>query len=301
MSQTVLQARDRTVVIGPEQPFVMIGERINPTNRKRLSAEMTEGDFSRVESEAVAQVEAGARMLDINAGIPLADEPALLAEAVRKVQAVVDVPLSIDSSVVDALAAGLEVYEGRPLVNSVTAEEERLESVLPLVKKYDAAVVGICNDEDGISEDPEVRIAAARKIIERAQDHGIDPKDVIIDPLAMPIGAMESAGTSLFEIVRRCTDELDVNTICGASNISFGLPNRAALNATFLAMAITIGMPCAITNPLDHEIRQSVLAADVLMGRDPNCERWLLEHRKNSGRGAGRSRRRRRRRAASGS
>lgn len=299
MGDTVLQSKSQTVFIGPDWPFVMIGERINPTNRQRLSSEMARRDFHRVESEAVAQVEAGARMLDVNAGIPLADEAALLAGAVRRVQSVVDVPLAIDSSVVEALEAGLEAYEGKALVNSVTAEEERLEGVLPLVKKHGAAVVGICNDEAGIAQDPQDRLAAARKILERALDHGIARQDVIIDPLAMPIGAVESAGTSVFEIVRRCRNELGVNTICGASNISFGLPNRPALNASFLAMAIAVGMPCAITNPLDHEIRQAALAGDVLMGRDANCRQWLAEHRRNSSPEASRETRRRPRRAAS--
>lgn len=299
MNETELHGKNGAVFIGPERSFVMIGERINPTNRKRLSAEMTRREFHRVESEAVAQVQAGAQMLDVNAGIPLADEPALLAETIRRVQAVVDVPLAIDSSVIEALRAGLEAYVGKPLVNSVTAEDERLESVLPLVKKHGAAVVGICNDDQGIAQDPEVRLAAARKIVERAMDHGISRQDVIIDPLAMPVGAMEGAGPTLFEIVRRCGQELHVNTICGASNISFGLPNREALNATFLAMAIAMGIPCAITNPLDHGIRETVLAADVLMGRDSNCKRWLLEHRKNRAQQPSGSVRRRRRRARS--
>lgn len=298
MTETVLHSSNMTVHIGPDRPFVMIGERINPTNRKQLSVEMIRGDFHRVESEAVAQVEAGAQMLDINAGIPLADEPELLAQAVRRVQGVVDVPLSIDSSVVEALEAGLEVYEGKALVNSVTAEEERLDTILSIVKRYGAAVVGICNDETGISQDPRIRLATASKILERAQDHGIHPEDVIIDPLAMPIGAVQSAGSSLFEIVRSCSQDLRVNTICGVSNISFGLPNRPTINGTFLAMAIEAGMSCAIANPLDHEIKQAVLAANVLMGHDRNCRQWLAEHRGSGPLEAGQSSRRRRRRAS---
>lgn len=297
MTETILESASSTVSIGPDHPFVVIGERINPTNRKQLSAEMTKGDFHRVESEAIAQVAAGAQVLDVNAGIPMADEPALLAELVRRVQSVVDVPLSIDSSVVEALEAGLDAYQGKPLVNSVTAEEDRLERVLPLVKKYGAAVVGICNDDTGISEDPAKRLEAGSRILERALDHGIPIEDVILDPLAMPIGAVETAGWALFRIVRTCSEELQANTICGVSNISFGLPNRNALNGTFLAMAIASGMPCAIANPLDHEIRQSVLAADVLMGHDGNCQRWLEKHRPAEGEKRGRGSRRRRRRA----
>jgi 5-methyltetrahydrofolate--homocysteine methyltransferase len=240
---------------------------------------MAAGDYSRVEADALAQVEAGAHMLDVNAGIPLADEPAILAESIRIVQSITDVPISIDSSIVAALKRGLETYEGKPLVNSVTAEEERLETVLPLVKKYDAAVIGISNDETGISEDPDVRFAVARRIVERAMDHGIPKENVIIDPLVMPIGAMGNAGQQVFHIVRRCRQELGVNTCCGASNISFGLPNRAPLNGAFLSMVIAAGMTSAITNPLESEIRQSIMAADVMMGHDENCMVWIGANR----------------------
>lgn len=293
---TEISSATRTVLIGPDHPFVMIGERINPTGRKQLGAEMAAGRYEQVEADARAQIEAGAQMLDVNAGIPLADEPAILAEAIRRVQQITQVPLSIDSSVVEALEAGLQAYVGKPLVNSVTGEDERLERVLPLVKRHSAAVIGICNDESGISEDPEQRLAIARKIVERAEDHGIPREDVIIDPLAMPVGAVALAGATLFEIVRRCRTELGVNTICGASNISFGLPNRSALNATFLAMAIAAGMPCAITNPLVAEVRQTVLAANVLLGQDENCATWLAGHR-TAGVGTNdRAERRRRRR-----
>jgi 5-methyltetrahydrofolate--homocysteine methyltransferase len=276
---------------------VIVGERINPTGRSRLAAEMAAGDFARVRADARAQVEAGAHLLDVNAGIPLVDEPALLAEAVRVVQSEVDVPLSIDSSVVMALEAGLAAYQGKALVNSVTGEDERLESVLPLVARHGAAVIGIANDETGISEDPAVRFAVAKKIVERAESFGVPRQDVLIDPLAMPIGAMPSAGASLFEIVRRVRGELGVNTICGASNISFGLPDRAGLNAAFLAMAVASGMTCAITNPLEESIRKAILAADVLMGHDENCAAWLAAHRETSG-GGERARRRERRRDA---
>jgi 5-methyltetrahydrofolate--homocysteine methyltransferase len=262
---------------------VIIGERINPTGRKLLAAEMAAGNFERVKADAIAQAHAGAKLLDVNAGIPLADEPAILAEAVRIVQSVVDVPLSIDSSIVAALEAGLKAYQGKPLVNSVTGEDERLESVLPLVKQFGAAVIGITNDETGISQDPDVRFSIARKIVERAESLGIPRQDVIIDPLAMPIGAVREAGISLFTLVRRVRDELGCNTICGASNISFGLPDRATLNATFLAMAVASGMTCAITNPLEEGIRKTILAANVFMGNDENCQAWLSAQRASSG------------------
>ena len=299
MPETVLSSKTKTVIIGPDRPFTIIGERINPTGRKALAREMAAGDYSRVIADAKAQVEAGAHMLDVNAGIPLADEPAILAEAIRIVQAVTDVPISIDSSVVAALERGLEAYEGKPLVNSVTGEDERLESVLPLVKKYGAAVIGISNDETGISEDPDERFAVAKTIVERAMDHGIPREDVVIDPLVMPIGAMRYAGRQVFHIVRRCREELGVNTCCGASNVSFGLPNRGPLNATFLAMAIAAGMTSAITNPLEPEIMQSILAANVMMGNDENCTNWIAANRpeEEDDRSSRRGRRRRRSRA----
>ncbi|MFQ5613812.1 MAG: dihydropteroate synthase [Anaerolineae bacterium] len=298
--ETIITSATKEVRIGPDHPFVIIGERINPTGRKLLAAEMAAGNFDRVRADAIAQVKAGAHMLDVNAGIPLADEPAIMAETVRIVQSVVDVPLAIDSSVVAALESGLAAYQGKALVNSVTGEEERLEAVLPLVKAHNAAVIGISNDESGISEDPDVRFAVAKKIVERAEAYGIPREDVIIDPLAMPVGAVGSAGVSLFKIVRRVREELGVNLVCGASNISFGLPNRATLNATFLAMAIAVGMPCAITNPLEEEIRKAVLAADVFMNHDENCMAWLNAHRPAAGgEGDGQARRRERRRRRS--
>jgi 5-methyltetrahydrofolate--homocysteine methyltransferase len=277
--ETIITSATKEVRIGPERPFVIIGERINPTGRKKLAAEMAAWDFERVKADALAQVEAGAHILDVNAGIPLADEPAILAEAIRIVQNLVDVPLSIDSSVVAALEAGLAAYQGKPLVNSVTGEDERLETVLPLVKQYNAAVIGITNDETGISEQADERFAIAKKIVERAESYGIPREDIIIDPLAMPVGAVRYAGRTLFSIVRRVRDELGVNTVCGASNISFGLPDRGTLNHAFLAMAISAGMTCAITNPLEEEVRKTVLAADVLMGFDENCEAWLSAQR----------------------
>jgi 5-methyltetrahydrofolate--homocysteine methyltransferase len=267
------------VVIGFDRPFVMIGERINPTGRKLLAAEMKAGDFSRVEADALAQVAAGAHMLDVNAGIPLADEPALLARAIQLVQSITDVPLSIDSSIVAALEAGLAVYQGKPLVNSVTGEDEQMERVLPLVAKYGAAVVAISNDETGISEDPDVRFEVARKIVNRASDYGIPASDIVVDPLVMPIGAMGTAGLQVFKLLRRLVSELKVNTTCGASNVSFGLPNRNAITGTFLTMAISNGMTSAIMNPMHPEVKQAIMAADVLAGNDKDCYSWIRENR----------------------
>jgi 5-methyltetrahydrofolate--homocysteine methyltransferase len=279
MTDTLISSATREVVIGFDRPFVMIGERINPTGRKLLAAEMKEGDFGRVSTDAVAQVAAGAQMLDVNAGIPLADEPALLAQAIQLVQSVTDVPLSIDSSIIEALEAGIEVYQGKPLINSVTGEDEVLERVLPLVARYGAAVVAISNDETGISEDPDVRFAVAEKIVNRAADHGIPREDVVVDPLVMPIGAMGQAGQQVFRLLRRLQGELKVNTMCGASNVSFGLPNRHVITGTFLAMAISNGMTSAIMNPLHDEVRSAVMAADVLAGHDPDCGAWIAANR----------------------
>src|SRR6187401_3744172 len=242
MTDTFLSSATRETVIGFDRPFVIIGERINPTGRKALAEEMKAGDFSRVERDVLAQVEAGAQMLDVNAGIPLADEPAILAKTIQLVQSLTDLPLSIDSSIVEALEAGLSVYRGKALVNSVTGEDEQMEQVLPLVAKHVAAVVAITNDETGISEDPDVRFEVARKIVSRAEDHGIPREDIVVDPLVMPIGAMGTAGRQVFRLVRRLQDELKVNSTCGASNVSFGLPNRPALNAAFLPMAIASGL-----------------------------------------------------------
>ena len=279
MTETIISSATKEVVIGFDRPFVIIGERINPTGRKLLAQEMKDGDFSRVEADAMAQVAAGAHILDVNAGIPLADEPALMARAVKLVQSLTDAPLSIDSSVVAALESGLEAYQGKPLLNSVTGEEERLEQVLPLVKKHGAAVVAICNDDSGISTDIDVRFEVARKIVERAADHGIPANDVVVDPLVMPVGAMADAGVQVFRLIRRLHTELKVNTTCGASNISFGLPNRHGLNPTFLAMAIGAGMTSAITNPLEAALMQAVRGADVLMDHDARCANWISSYR----------------------
>ena len=294
MTDTIISSANREVVIGFERPFTIIGERINPTGRKLLAAEMQAGDFSRVEADALAQVAAGAHVLDVNAGIPMADEPALLARAVRLVQSLTDAPLSIDSSVVDALEAGLEAYDGKALLNSVTGEEERLERVLPLVKKHGAAVVAICNDDSGISTDIDTRFNVARKIVNRAADHGVPACDVVVDPLVMPVGAMAGAPAQALKLIGRLRKELKVNTTCGASNVSFGLPNRGGLNSTFLSMAIGAGLTSAITNPLVKELMQAVRGADVMLNHDPQCMNWIQAYREApaGNRSGGRRRRR---------
>jgi 5-methyltetrahydrofolate--homocysteine methyltransferase len=283
MTRTVIASATREVAIGFDQPFCVIGERINPTGRKKLAAEMTAGNFETVKADAIAQVAAGALVLDVNAGVtavnPNETEPPLLVETIRIVQSVVKAPICIDSSVPEALKAGLEVAVGRPLVNSVTGEEDRLEAILPLVKKYDVPVIAISNDETGISEDPDVRFAVAKKIVERAIDHGIPPHDVVVDPLVMPIGAMGTAGRQVFALVRRLREELKVNTSCGASNISFGLPHRHGINAAFLPMAIACGMTSAIMNPLRPQEIEAVRAANVLMGTDADCATWIRSYR----------------------
>jgi 5-methyltetrahydrofolate--homocysteine methyltransferase len=300
MTLTVIGSATREVVIGDDRPFVIIGERINPTGRKLLAEEMKNGDFSRVERDTIAQVEAGAHMLDVNAGIPLADEPAILARTIQLVQSITDLPLSIDSSIVEALEAGLAVYRGKALVNSVTGEDDRLERVLPLVRKYGAAVVAISNDETGISMDPDVRFAVAKRIVERAADHGIPREDVVVDPLLMPIGALPLAGRQVWRILGRLRDELGVNSTCGASNVSFGLPNREGINGAFLAMAIASGLTSAITNPTSTGVREAVMAADVLMGNDQDAARWIRTHRVEPPEGEAGGRRINRRRAAPG-
>jgi 5-methyltetrahydrofolate--homocysteine methyltransferase len=277
--ETVLSSRGREVIVSIDRPFVIIGERINPTGRKVLAAEMKDGKMDRVRADAIAQVAAGAHMLDVNAGIPALDEPALLVAAIKAVSEVTDVPICIDSSIVEALEAGLSAYEGKALVNSVTAEEERMERILPLVKKHRAAVIGMANDETGISMVPEERLALARRIIERAADYGIPQEDVIIDPIAMTVAADPTCGVITLETMRLIRDELGNNMTCGASNVSFGLPDRATVNAAFLPLAMYAGLTCAITNPLVPEVRRAVLAGDLLLGHDEYATRWIASFR----------------------
>lgn len=279
VATTILRGGGAEVSIGDEHPFVVIGERINPTGREGLTEELTTGHDATVKADALAQVAAGARVLDVNAGIPGFDEAAMLAAVVRAVAEVVDVPLSIDSSTPEVLEAVLPIVPGRPIVNSVTAEEASLERLLPLVARHHAAVIGMANDEDGISMEPEVRLRAARKIVEAAEAAGIPRADVIIDPLCMPIGAEPRATLALIETIRAIREELGVNVSCGASNISFGLPDRQRIDATFLALTIGAGMNAAITNPLHDPVRKAVTAADVLLGRDPFAAAWIAAHR----------------------
>jgi 5-methyltetrahydrofolate--homocysteine methyltransferase len=275
---TTLQSSSSTVVIGHDQPFCVIGERINPTGRKRFAEELRNGDLSTVAADARAQVDAGADMLDVNAGIPLVDEPALLKDMLREVMASVDAPICIDSSVIEALEAGLSVYEGKALVNSVTGEDDRLEEILPLVARHGAAVIGLANDETGIPETPQQRLEIARKIVSAAGDHGIPPEDVVIDPLAMTVGAATDAVTITLQTISLIRDELGVNMCLGASNVSFGLPRRHALNAAFLPMAMAAGLTSAIMSCAD-EVVGAVRASDLLLGHDEWGARWIAEHR----------------------
>lgn len=287
MTRTIVESATKTAIIGFDEPFCVIGERINPTGRKKLAAELEAGDFSTVEKDALAQAACGANILDINAGVvynsnpnPNETEPPLMRKIVELVQGLTDVPLCIDSSVPAALEAGLEAANGRPLLNSVTGEEERLEFVLPLVKKYNVPVVAISNDDTGISEDPDVRFAVAKKIVERAADFGIPAHDIVVDPLVMPIGAMATAGKQVFTLVRRLREELGVNTTCGASNISFGLPNRHGINNAFLPMAMGAGMTSAIMNPCAlpvsmkkiEEKKAEMAAAGIIVPDDIDLE-----------------------------
>ena len=288
MARTVLSSPTKEVIIGFDQPFVMIGERINPTNRPKFAKELADGNYRRVEKEAKRQVEAGAQILDVNVGVPLTDEAKIMSEVITMLQnGVVDVPLVIDSSVKPALESGLAAYKGRPLVNSVTGEEESLEFVLPLIAKYDCAVVAISNDDTGISEDPDVRFEVAKRIVERAADHGIKAEDVVVDPLVMPIGAVNSAGKDVFRLVRRLREELGVNTTCGASNVAFGLPNRHAVHNAFLPMLQAAGMTSAILNVYDEGLVPAIKAGDMLAGNDPNCANWISMNRPKPAEGEG--------------
>jgi 5-methyltetrahydrofolate--homocysteine methyltransferase len=275
---TVLRSRSSSVTIGADQPFCVIGERINPTGRKVFAEELRNGDLSTVTIDALAQAAAGANMLDVNAGIPLVDEPELLKSMLRTVQEAVDLPICIDSSVIEALEAGLSVYEGRALVNSVTAEDDRLQEILPLVARHGAAVVALVNDETGIPETPQQRLGFARKIVSAAGDYGIGPEDIVIDPLAMTVGADTEAVTTTLATIRLIRDELGVNMCLGASNVSFGLPQRHVLNAGFLPMAMAAGLTSAIMSTAEVCV-QSVRASDLLLGHDPWGGSWIAAHR----------------------
>jgi 5-methyltetrahydrofolate--homocysteine methyltransferase len=278
--ETTLSSRTKTVVISPEKPFVIIGERINPTGRKKLAEEMAAGDFSRVRADALAQVEAGAHVLDVNSGVPGADDSTIMRQAVQIVMETVEVPLCFDSPDPAALEAALSIYSGKALINSTTGEEAALARVLPLAKKYGAAVIGLCNDETGISQDPQVRLAVARKILARAADYGIPAADVVFDPLVLTVGADSNAGKVTLETIRLLRQELGANVSAGASNVSFGLPDRPSLNATFMAMGMMMGLTASISNPLEPAVHTAILAADLFLGHDAYGGKWIKNFRK---------------------
>lgn len=276
---TVVSSAAQTVAIHRDNPTVIIGERINPTGRKLVMAALKEGNFDLVREDAISQVAAGATVLDVNAGVPGADEPVLLQELMGAVMEVTDVPLCIDTADPKALAAALAVYEGKPLVNSVNGEERSLTEVLPLVKEYGAAVIGLCMDDDGIPETVEDRLRVAGKIIDRAAQLGIPVEDIVIDPLALTMGADYTAGKMALETIETVVAEFGVNITMGASNISFGMPDRKYINATFIAMAIHAGLTCPITNPLSFEVGVAVKAANLVMGRDDFGMDWITAYR----------------------
>lgn len=277
---TVLRSATREVVIGPDQPFCIIGERINPTGRPKFQEELRAGDMHRVIEDVNAQVAGGATMLDVNMGVPLADEAQLLSDAVKLIQSLTDLPLCIDSSVVEALDAGLAAYQGKALVNSVTGERERLEAILPLVKKYGAAVIALPNEEDEIPEDPAKRLEITKKIVEIAtQEYGIPIEDIVIDPLAMPVGANHEYGKWTMQAITLIRDELDLNTTLGAGNVSFGMPGRHALGSAFLPMAMHAGLTSAIMDSRTPQMVDSIRAADLMMGNDEWGANWIAAFR----------------------
>ena len=280
--KTTLSSAKKTVVIGPDEPFVVIGERINPTNRKKLAEELRNLDYTRAKADAIAQVQAGAQMIDVNCGVPGADEPRILKGAMEVLQEAVDAPLCIDSSRVDALEAALPAYKGKALVNSVTGEDKSLDRLLPVIRKYGAAVIGITHDESGISKDPKARLAVARKIVKRAGDYGIPPEDVIIDTICMPIGANQTLGRATLDTMRLVRDELGVNISIGAGNVGFGLPDRPALTASIMLLGMPNGLTAAIANPLEPEIYRAVLAGDLMLGKDSFGMKWIGYYRKRS-------------------
>jgi 5-methyltetrahydrofolate--homocysteine methyltransferase len=275
--ETRVSSPGKEVVIGDNQPTVLIGERINPTGKKKLAEGLKAGDLEIIRSEAVAQVQAGADILDVNVGTFGVDEVALLPRAVQAVMDIVDAPLCIDSNNLAALEAAVRIYKGKPLVNSVTGEERSLTRVLPLVREYEAAVIGLVQDDEGIPKDAGRRVSIARKIVNRAEAIGIDRKDVIIDCLAFAVGADTSSGPAVMEAIRTIKAELGVNMTLGASNISFGLPDRELINNAFVAMAIAAGITCLITDAA--KVRSTVVAADLILGRDKHARRYIETYR----------------------
>ena len=277
---TVLRSPTREVVIGDDQPFCIIGERINPTGRKIFQEQLRAGDLSRIAIDVAQQVAGGAMVLDVNMGVPLADEVDLMVQAVTLIQSLTDRPLCIDSSVIEALDAGLATYQGKALVNSVTAEDDRLEAILPLVKRYGAAIIALPNDEFEIPYEPERRLELARKVVDVATNHyGIALEDIVIDPLAMPIGADTSLVTKTLETIALIHDELGVNMTLGASNVSFGMPDRLTLGATFLSIAMRSGLTSAIMDARAPQLVRAVQAGDLLLDRDPWGASWIAAHR----------------------
>jgi 5-methyltetrahydrofolate--homocysteine methyltransferase len=277
---TLLKSKTKTVKIHRDLPTVIIGERINPTGRKAVLEALQAGNFDIVRKDALDQVAAGAAVLDINAGVPGADEPVLIQQIIRNVQEVVDVPLCFDTANPKALAAALSIYEGKALINSTNGEERSLNNVLPLAKEYGAAVIGLCMDDNGIPKTAEARFAVAAMIIERAAKAGIPLEDIVIDPLAMAMSADSNAGRIALDTIGLVVKEFGVNISMGASNISFGMPDRKYINATYIAMAIHAGLTCPITNPLLVEVNTAVLAANLSMGRDEYGMRWIKAFRK---------------------
>ncbi|MCD4716141.1 MAG: dihydropteroate synthase [Desulfobacterales bacterium] len=281
--ETRVSSATKTVIIGPSNPLVIIGERINPTGRKKLAQALEDGNLDLVRSEAIKQVEEGAQIIDVNVGVSGIDEPKMLKEAILAIQEVTDVPLCIDSALPKALEAGLMAYKGKALVNSVNGEEHKLERILPLVKAHNAAVIGLTMDDNGIPKEAEKRLEIARLIVERAEQTGIPREDVIIDPLAMAISADDQAGLETIKALRLIRDELGVNQTLGLSNISFGLPERASINTVFLAMAALSGLTCPISDPTIWEMRRATLLTDLLLGKDEFCMSYLSASAKKSG------------------
>jgi 5-methyltetrahydrofolate--homocysteine methyltransferase len=278
--RTVLSSASRETVIGPGEPFCIIGERINPTGRKVFQQQLRDGDLSRVEIDVAQQLAGGAMVLDVNMGAPLVDETELMVRAVKLIQGLTDLPLCIDSSIIEVLDAGLAAYEGKALVNSVTAEDERLEAILPLVAKYGAAVIALPNDEEEIPEEPQRRVELARKVIDVATGrYGIAIEDIVIDPLAMPVGADTTLGLKTMETISALREEFGVNMTLGASNVSFGMPDRHTIGAAFLPMAISAGLTSAIMDARSPQIVRAVKAADLLLDRDAWGAAWIAAHR----------------------